>query len=161
MAFSFKQILEYKAMAEVMDDDDVNESTRMIDPKKSGKDIVEQDKNKIPSNQELAMIRTHLASERTFLASTRTNAIFAGLSLLLSNNGEYIPAMTILLLCILCGIITTYFFYHSSYKSPHLNGIKDISLHLGSPMFYSIQLMAVLVILLYITVEGYKGKKVD
>ena len=147
-------------MTEVMAEEDINESMGMINAKKSEKDIVEQNKTETPSNQDLAMIRTYLACERTFLASTRTNAIFAGLSLLLSNNGEYIPAMVILSLCILGSIVTTYFFYQSSYKSPHLNGIKDISLHLASPMFYSILLMAILVILLYITVEGYKGNKV-
>lgn len=155
-------------MTQVMDDEefeDANESMEMIKSRKSEKSVTEQKENKDinivkHSSEDLAMIRTYLACERTFLASTRTNAIFAGLSLLLSNNGEYIPAMVILSLCILGCIVTSYFFYNSSYKSPHLKGVKDVSLHLASPMFYSVLLMAVLAILLYVTVEAYLGNKV-
>eukprot|EP01083_Nonionella_stella_P138256 420750_1 len=45
------------------------------------------------TTNELALIRTYLACERTFLASIRTNSIFAGLSLLLTTNDQEISSM--------------------------------------------------------------------
>ena len=48
-------------------------------------------------NYTLAKRRTNLANDRTFLASIRTNAIFAGLSLILIKLKKYIPAIIILL----------------------------------------------------------------
>eukprot|EP01084_Bolivina_argentea_P025755 47895_1 len=143
---------------EVTDEEDANETTMINRNKseKSEKSIVEE-KNK-DSSTDLALIRTYLACERTFMASTRTNAIFAGLSLLLTNNNKYIPAMIILVLCIVVNIFSTYLFYYLSYKNEHLKNIKSKMLHLASPIFYSILLVVILIILLYVTVEGYRNR---
>ena len=54
---------------------------------------------------QLAFKRTNFANDRTFLASIRTNAIFAGLSLLLVKNNYPLPAIIILLLSIGANII--------------------------------------------------------
>ena len=57
------------------------------------------------SSTEMALKRTNLANDRTFLASIRTNAIFAGLSLLLVKNNYPLPAIFILILSIIANVI--------------------------------------------------------
>ena len=134
-------------MTELIDDENVNQA--MINSRPSQKCVIEE-KSQGPTSQDLALIRTYLACERTFLASTRTNAIFAGLSLLLSNLDQYVPAMIILSLCILVNVSSTYIFYQSSYKSKYLNNLNDKALHLASPIFYSLLLIIILIILLWV-----------
>ena len=43
------------------------------------------------SSFDLALKRTNFANDRTFLASIRTNAIFAGLSIILVKTKYYLP----------------------------------------------------------------------
>ena len=65
------------------------------------------------TRNELAAVRAYLAYERTFMASIRTNAIFAGLSPLLTTNDQHIASIFILCLCILVNLYSTYNFYAS------------------------------------------------
>mgnify|MGYP001223552360 CR=1 FL=1 len=101
------------------------------------------------SSTEMALKRTNLANDRTFLASIRTNAIFAGLSLLLVKNNYPLPAIIILLLSIGANIIII--------KS-YLKNKKNES-YKGSSLIYSSILILVLFILLYITIIEYKKSK--
>tara|TARA_B100000401_G_C52723108_1_gene679642 strand:- start:840 stop:1148 length:309 start_codon:yes stop_codon:yes gene_type:complete len=98
---------------------------------------------------QLAFKRTNFANDRTFLASIRTNAIFAGLSLLLVKNNYPQPAIIILLLSIGANVIII--------KS-YLKNKKNES-YKASSLIYSSILILVLVILLYITIIEYKNLK--
>ena len=97
---------------------------------------------------ELAFQRTNLANDRTFLASVRTNAIFAGLSIILVKGKNYAPAMLILFFSICANIIIIRYYLRNkkneSYKS--------------SSLIYSIILMIVLCMLLYTTTIEYLNK---
>tara|TARA_B110000305_G_C19016415_1_gene437312 strand:+ start:61 stop:369 length:309 start_codon:yes stop_codon:yes gene_type:complete len=98
---------------------------------------------------QLAFKRTNFANDRTFLASIRTNAIFAGLSLLLVKNNYPFPAIIILLLSIVANVIII--------KS-YLKNKKNKS-YKSSSLIYSSILVLVLVILLYITIIEYTKNK--
>ena len=98
---------------------------------------------------ELAVKRTNFANDRTFLASIRTNAIFAGLSALLVKNGFYLPALIILVLSILANIIIV----KAYIKNKKNESYKDSSL------IYSAILILVLVILFYVTLNEYMNSK--
>ena len=142
-------------MAEVNDlsENEVNETTVM---KRDDDDMKEEKSNEknepIATSHELALMRTYLACERTFLASIRTNSIFAGLSLLLTNNNQHIPSVIILILCIAVNICTTYTFYRSS-QDHNFKTMNQRTLHLMQPIFYSLLLTVVLIILLYLTID--------
>ena len=101
------------------------------------------------SSTEMALKRTNLANDRTFLASIRTNAIFAGLSLLLVKNNYPLPAIFILMLSIIANVIII----QSYLKNKKNKTYKDSSL------IYSGILIVVLVILLYITIIEYNNSK--
>ena len=98
---------------------------------------------------DLALKRTNFANDRTFLASIRTNAIFAGLSVIFIKVGNYIPAILILLFSICANIIIL--------KSYIQN--KKNELYKSSSIIYSVILMVVLCSLLYTTVIQYIAKK--
>ena len=98
---------------------------------------------------ELAEERTNFANDRTFLASIRTNAIFAGLSALLVKSGFYLPALIILVLSILANIIIV----KTYIKNKKNESYKDSSL------IYSAILILVLVILFYVTLDEYMNSK--
>jgi len=97
----------------------------------------------------LAEKRTNFANDRTFLASIRTNAIFAGLSALLVKSGFYLPALIILVLSILANIIIV----KTYIKNKKNKSYKDSSL------IYSAILILVLVILFYVTLNEYMNSK--
>jgi uncharacterized membrane protein YidH (DUF202 family) len=97
----------------------------------------------------LALKRTNFANDRTFLASIRTNAIFAGLSIILVKNKNYVPAILILFFSIFANIIII--------KS-YLKNKKNLS-YKSSSLIYSIILMIVLCILLYTTTNEYLKMK--
>jgi uncharacterized membrane protein YidH (DUF202 family) len=97
---------------------------------------------------ELAKKRTNLANDRTFLASVRTNAIFAGLSIILVKNKNYIPAMFILFFSICANIIILKSFLKN----------KNNESYKLSSIIYSIILMVVLCILFYTTTIKYMSK---
>lgn len=97
----------------------------------------------------LAFQRTNFANDRTFLASIRTNAIFAGLSLLMVKNEYPLPAIVILVLSIGANLIIV--------KS-YLDNKKNES-YKASSLIYASILILVLVILLYITVIEYINSK--
>merc|ERR1712130_400736 len=108
------------------------------------------------------MGRTYFACERTYMASIRTNAIFAGLSLLLIANNQQIPAMIILALCIGINILTTYNFYYSSLgsNSKHFTSIRERATQILSPMLYSFLLNVVLGLVFYVSVHNWiQGNK--
>jgi len=96
---------------------------------------------------QLAYKRTNFANDRTFLASIRTNAIFAGLSALLVKNGFHLPALVILFLSILANIIIV----KSYLKNKKNETYRDSSL------IYSTILILVLVILFYVTIVDYRN----
>jgi|TARA_Y100000389_G_scaffold125757_1_gene123145 uncharacterized membrane protein YidH (DUF202 family) len=96
---------------------------------------------------QLAYKRTNFANDRTFLASIRTNAIFAGLSALLVKNGFHLPALIILVLSILANIIIV----KSYLKNKKNETYRDSSL------IYSAILILVLVILFYVTIVDYRN----
>jgi|TARA_A100001015_G_scaffold278955_1_gene339646 uncharacterized membrane protein YidH (DUF202 family) len=98
---------------------------------------------------ELAVKRTNFANDRTFLASIRTNAIFAGLSALLVKNGFHLPALIILVLSIVANIIIV----KAYIKNKKNKSYKDSSL------IYSAILILVLVILFYVTLNEYMNSK--
>tara|TARA_B100000900_G_C20601848_1_gene725976 strand:+ start:293 stop:604 length:312 start_codon:yes stop_codon:yes gene_type:complete len=98
---------------------------------------------------ELAIKRTNFANDRTFLASIRTNAIFAGLSALLVKNGFHLPALIILVLSIVANIIIV----KAYIKNKKNKSYKDSSL------IYSAILILVLVILFYVTLNEYMNSK--
>ena len=98
---------------------------------------------------ELAEKRTNFANDRTFLASIRTNAIFAGLSALLVKSGFHLPALIILVLSILANIIIV----KTYIKNKKNKSYKDSSL------IYSAILILVLVILFYVTLNEYIESK--
>jgi len=95
----------------------------------------------------LAQIRTNFANDRTFLASIRTNAIFAGLSALLVKNGFHLPALVILVLSIFANILIV--------KS-YLKNKKNVS-YRDSSLIYSAILILVLLILFYVTIIDYRN----
>tara|TARA_B100000927_G_scaffold34831_1_gene25037 strand:- start:29 stop:337 length:309 start_codon:yes stop_codon:yes gene_type:complete len=97
---------------------------------------------------ELAFQRTNLANDRTFLASVRTNAIFAGLSIILVKGENYVPAMLILFFSICANIIII---------RSYLRNKKNES-YKSSSLIYSIILMIVLCMLLYTTTIEYLNK---
>ena len=97
---------------------------------------------------ELAKKRTNLANDRTFLASVRTNAIFAGLSIILVKNKNYIQAMFILFFSICANIIILKSFLKN----------KNNESYKLSSIIYSIILMVVLCILFYTTTIKYMSK---
>jgi len=97
----------------------------------------------------LAEKRTNFANDRTFLASIRTNAIFAGLSALLVKSSFYLPALIILVLSILANIIIV----KTYIKNKKNESYKDSSL------IYSAILILVLVILFYVTLNEYMNSK--
>ena len=96
---------------------------------------------------QLAYKRTNFANDRTFLASIRTNAIFAGLSALLVKNGFHLPALIILVLSILANIIIV----KSYLKNKKNETYRDSSL------IYSAILILVLLILFYVTIVDYRN----
>lgn len=98
---------------------------------------------------ELAEKRTNFANDRTFLASIRTNAIFAGLSALLVKSGFHLPALITLALSIIANIIIV--------KS-YLENKKNKS-YKDSSLIYSAILILVLVILFYVTLKEYIESK--
>jgi len=98
---------------------------------------------------ELAFKRTNFANDRTFLASIRTNAIFAGLSALLVKNGFHISALITLVLSIFANIIIV----NSYLKNKKNKSYRDSSL------IYSAILILILVILFYVTIIDYKNLK--
>lgn len=98
---------------------------------------------------ELAEKRTNFANDRTFLASIRTNAIFAGLSALLVKSGFHLPALITLGLSIIANIIIV--------KS-YLENKKNKS-YKDSSLIYSAILILVLVILFYVTLKEYIESK--
>lgn len=98
---------------------------------------------------ELAIQRTNLANDRTFLASIRTNAIFAGLSIILVKNNIHIPAIIILVLSIFANIIII-----QSYLKNKKNKIYK-----SSSLIYSTILIVILVLLLYTTIVDYNNNK--
>ena len=101
------------------------------------------------NTMELAVKRTNFANDRTFLASIRTNAIFAGLSALLVKNGFHLPALIILVLSIVANIIIV----KAYIKNKKNKSYKDSSL------IYSAILILVLVILFYVTLNEYMNSK--
>ena len=116
------------------------------------KALPKNDEKPKKSSNELAVIRTYFACERTYMASIRTNAIFAGLSLLLIDNNQQVPATVIVILCILINVFTTWNFYRSSLgsNSEHFTSIKERATQVMSPMLYSALLIVVLILILYV-----------
>ena len=53
----------------------------------------------------LSVLNTNLANDRTFLASIRTNAIFAGLSMILIKTNYYVSAIVILGFSIIANLL--------------------------------------------------------
>jgi uncharacterized membrane protein YidH (DUF202 family) len=94
------------------------------------------------SSLDLAIKRTNLANDRTFLASIRTNAIFAGLSIILVKNKYYTVATSILFLSI-CANILIIVEYLKNKKNKEYK---------KSSIIYSFVLIIVLFILLYTTI---------
>merc|ERR1712129_43419 len=107
------------------------------------------------TSNELAIIRTYYACERTYMASIRTNAIFSGMSLLLIQNHQRIPAMKILALCIAINMFTTYNFLHSSLGSnfSHFDNMRDRTKQILSPILYSMLLNVVLAVFFYVALK--------
>ena len=101
------------------------------------------------NTMELAVKRTNFANDRTFLASIRTNAIFACLIALLVKNGFHLPALIILVLSIVANIIIV----KAYIKNKKNKSYKDSSL------IYSAILILVLVILFYVTLNEYMNSK--
>jgi len=101
------------------------------------------------SSFDLALKRTNFANDRTFLASIRTNAIFAGLSIILVKTKYYLPAIIILFFSICANIIII----REYLKNKKNETYKDSSL------IYSSVLIVVLCILLYTTILKYNFNK--
>ena len=89
---------------------------------------------------DLALLRTNLANDRTFLASIRTNAIFAGLSMILIKTKNYLQAIIVLSLSICANILII---------NEYLKN-KENEVYKYSSIIYSGLLVIILVILLYI-----------
>jgi len=99
------------------------------------------------SSFDLAIKRTNFANDRTFLASIRTNAIFAGLSIILVKSKYYIPAIIILFFSIFANILII---------GEYLKN-KENETYKKSSIIYSGVLIVVLCILLYITILKYNS----
>ena len=97
---------------------------------------------------DLALLRTNLANDRTFLASIRTNAIFAGLSIILVKSKYYLPAIIILFFSICANILIIREYLKS----------KKNDTYKHSSIIYSSVLIVVLCILLYTTILKYNSK---
>ena len=97
----------------------------------------------------LALFRTNLANDRTFLASIRTNAIFAGLSMILIKAEYHILAMTILLFSISANILIIREYIKN----------KKNEIYRTSSLIYSLILMVVLCMILYTAFIQYKQSK--
>tara|TARA_B110000091_G_scaffold209683_1_gene251269 strand:+ start:3035 stop:3346 length:312 start_codon:yes stop_codon:yes gene_type:complete len=101
------------------------------------------------SSFDLAVKRTNFANDRTFLASIRTNAIFAGLSIILVKSKYYIPAIIILFFSICANVLII---------GEYLNNKKNET-YKKSSIIYSGVLIVVLCILLYTTIIKYTSNK--
>ena len=99
------------------------------------------------NNQELALIRTSFAHDRTFLSLIRTAAIFAGISSLLIKRKKPFISIIILTIAILLNIITTYYFYQHSKKFASVHNPSD-AYDITIPITYSIFIIFILLILL-------------
>tara|TARA_Y100001970_G_scaffold294318_1_gene450462 strand:- start:17743 stop:18054 length:312 start_codon:yes stop_codon:yes gene_type:complete len=98
---------------------------------------------------DLAVKRTNFANDRTFLASIRTNAIFAGLSIILVKSKFYLPAIIILFFSICANLLII---------REYLRNKKNEEYKYSS-LIYSSVLVVVLCILLYTTILKYNSKK--
>ena len=92
--------------------------------------------------------------ELTFLASIRTTAIFAGLSIILWNKKFYKFTAIILFLCIVIHLLGTYTFYSKTYKE-----MKEFNIIVVAPVIQSILLMVVLSLLLVGVIKEIINKK--
>ena len=97
----------------------------------------------------LSLLNTNLANDRTFLASIRTNAIFAGLSMILIKMNYIMSAIIILGFSILANLLIIYEYI----KNKKNKSYKESSL------IYSLILLSILCILLYTTIIQYKQSK--
>jgi len=97
----------------------------------------------------LAVKRTNFANDRTFLASIRTNAIFAGLSIILVKSKFYLPAIIILFFSICANLLII---------REYLRNKKNEEYKYSS-LIYSSVLVVVLCILLYTTILKYNSNK--
>lgn len=96
-------------------------------------------------NDNLSLIRTNLARDRTFLASIRTNAIFAGLSLMLIKEDFKLASIIVLSF----SIIANFIIIDRYLKSEENKSYRE------SSIVYSLILVLILCIMLYLAVMKY------
>ena len=97
----------------------------------------------------LSVLNTNLANDRTFLASIRTNAIFAGLSMILIKTKYYVSAITVLGFSIIANLLII---------SEYIKNKKNKS-YKESSLIYSAILLVILCILFYTAIIQYKQSK--
>ena len=93
--------------------------------------------------------KNYLAHTRTFEASIRTNAIFAGIALLLIKNKQKNVAIIVILFALLINIFSSYNFYKTlNIMNPNFESNNQKYLHFHIPFGYSLLLTFILIILL-------------
>ena len=97
----------------------------------------------------LSVLNTNLANDRTFLASIRTNAIFAGLSMILIKTNYYVSAIVVLGFSIIANLLII---------SEYVKNKKNKS-YKESSLIYSAILLVILCILFYTAIIQYKQTK--
>tara|TARA_B100001173_G_C15712921_1_gene431042 strand:- start:123 stop:434 length:312 start_codon:yes stop_codon:yes gene_type:complete len=93
--------------------------------------------------------KNYLAHTRTFEASIRTNAIFAGIALLLVKNKQKIPAITVISSALLINSFLVFNFHETlNDMNPEFESEHQKYLHFYAPFGYSLILTFILIMLL-------------
>lgn len=100
--------------------------------------------------------KNYLAHTRTFESSIRTNAIFAGIALLLVKNKQKNAAIVVILSALLINGFSSYYFYKTlNIMDPQFESNNQKYLHFYIPFGYSLLLTFILIILL---IYAFKAK---